>query len=71
MKLTGKVERVDVGMGAFVIVTDDGKRYELTGGDRGMKKPGTRIEVDGDVDPGAVSAAMVGPIFRVKSYKPA
>ena len=69
MKLSGKVERVDVGMGAFVIVTDDGQRYELAGGDRGLKKPGQRIEVEGDVDSGAVSAAMVGPIFRVKSYK--
>jgi hypothetical protein len=69
MKLSGKVEHVDVGTGAFVLVGDDGKRYQLAGGDRGMKKAGQRIEVDGDVDADAVSSAMVGPLLRVKSYR--
>ena len=69
MKLSGKVERVDLGGGAFVLVADNGQRYQLAGGDRGMKQPGVRIEVEGDVDPGAASTAMVGPVLRVKSYR--
>lgn len=69
MKLSGKVERADVGGGAFVLVADDGRRYQLTGGDRGMKQIGARIEVEGEVDAGGVSVAMVGPILRVKSYR--
>ena len=69
MKLSGKVEHVDVGTGAFVLVGDDGKRYQLAGGDRSMRKAGQRIEVDGDVDADAVSSAMVGPVLRVKSYR--
>jgi len=69
VKLSGKVEHVDVGSGAFVLVGDDGQRYQLAGGDRGMKKPGQRIEVDGEVDKDAVTTAMVGPLLRVKSYR--
>ena len=69
MKLSGTVERVDLGAGAFVLVADDGQRYQLAGGDRGMKKPGQRIEVDGDVDANAVTNAMAGPVLRVKSYR--
>jgi hypothetical protein len=34
-----------------------------------MKKPGQRIEVDGDVDANAVTNAMAGPVLRVKSYR--
>jgi len=69
VKLSGKVEKVDLGAGAFVLVADNGQRYELTGGDRGMKKPGQRIEVEGDVDANAMSSAMAGPVLRVKSYR--
>jgi len=69
MKLSGKVERVDLGMGAFVLVTDGGERYELHGGDRGMKKPGQRLEVEGEIDSSAVTSAMAGPVLRVTRYR--
>jgi len=69
VRLSGKVEHVDVGSGAFVLVGDDGQRYQLAGGDRGMKKPGQRIEVEGEVDKEAVTTSMVGPLLRVKSYR--
>jgi hypothetical protein len=69
VKITGTVQREDLAAGAFVLVADNGQKYQLAGGDRGMKKPGARIEVEGDVDVNGVSAAMTGPIFRVKSYR--
>ena len=70
MKLSGTVERVDLGPGVFVLKGDDGKSYQLAGGDRALRKPGQRVEVEGDVDGSAVTAAMVGPVLRVKSFKP-
>jgi hypothetical protein len=69
MKLMGVVERIDLGAGAFVLKADDGKTYQLAGADRSMKKPGIRVEVEGDIDANAVSAAMAGPVLRVKSFK--
>jgi hypothetical protein len=69
MKLTGTIQKHDLGGGGFVLAGDDGKTYSLSGGDRGLKKPGTRVEVEGQVDSSAVGIAMVGPVFRVTSYK--
>ena len=69
MKLTGKVAFRDVETGVWVLEGDDGRTYELAGGDRKIKKDGQRIEVDGAVDRGALSSSMVGPIFSVKKYR--
>lgn len=69
MKLTGTVEHHDIGAGVFVLKSDDGAVYALMGADRAMKKPGLRVEVEGQVDEGAMGVAMVGPVFRVKSFR--
>lgn len=69
MKLKGRIAYRDVETGVWVLEGDDGRTYQLAGGDRKIKKDGQRIEVDGDVDKDALSFAMVGPLLRVKSYK--
>ncbi len=69
MKLTGTIERRDIEGGVFVLRADDGKVYSLRGGDRGLKKPGARVEVDGQLDADSVGIAMVGPVLKVSSYR--
>jgi hypothetical protein len=69
VKLTGAVTFRDVETGVWVLEGDDGKTYELAGGDRSIKKAGKRIEVEGEVDRDALTAGMVGPLFRVTSYR--
>ncbi|MHB8872332.1 MAG: DUF5818 domain-containing protein [Myxococcaceae bacterium] len=69
MKLSGKVAFRDVETGVWVLEGDDGKTYQLAGGDRKIKKNGSRIEVDGEVDSQALTAAMVGPVLTVKKYR--
>jgi cob(I)alamin adenosyltransferase len=69
MKLTGSVAFRDVESGVWVLEGDDGHTYELAGGDRGIKKNGRRVEVEGDVDSQAISIGMVGPILRVTRYR--
>jgi hypothetical protein len=69
MKLTGTIQKRDLEGGVFVLAADDGKVYSLSGGDRGLKKPGARVEVEGQVDSNAVGIAMAGPVFKVTSYK--
>lgn len=68
MKLSGVVQFRDVETGVWVLVGDDGKTYLLDGGDRKIKKDGSRIEADGRVDD-SPNLAMVGPRFVVKTYK--
>ncbi len=68
MKLTGAIAFRDIEFGVWVLQADDGKTYELAGGDRGLKKDGRRVELEGRVEQGSASAAMVGPIFHVERY---
>ncbi|HEX8539462.1 MAG TPA: DUF5818 domain-containing protein [Cystobacter sp.] len=69
MTLTGRVVFRDIETGVWVLEGDDGRTYQLAGGDRKIKKDGQRIEVQGDVDRDALTAAMVGPVFTVTSYR--
>ena len=69
MKLNGKIAFKDVETGVWVIEGDDGKTYQLAGGDRKLLKEGARVEADGEVDNDTLGIAMVGPRFVVKSYK--
>lgn len=55
--------------GIWELHADDGKRYQLSGGDGGLHRDGQRVEVDGKVDKGAMSFGMIGPVLAVKSYK--
>ena len=69
MRVTGEVKFKDLETGVWVLEGDDGKTYLLAGGDRQLKKPGSRVEAEGDVDKDSLNVAMVGPRFVVKSYK--
>jgi hypothetical protein len=69
MRLSGRVVFRDIETGVWVLEGDDGRTYQLAGGDRKIKKDGQRIEVDGEVDRDALTAAMVGPVFTVASYR--
>jgi len=68
MKLTGVVRKEDLGPGIFVLDAS-GTRYVLAGGDKGLRKDGQKVEVEGDVDPDAHSIAVSGPTLRVKSWR--
>jgi hypothetical protein len=68
-KLTGSIAFRDLESGVWVLEGDDGHTYELAGGDRGIKKNGRRVEIEGQVDRNAVSISMVGPILRVARYR--
>lgn len=69
MKLTGTVLFRDIEGGVWVLDGDDGRTYEISGGDRNLRKKGQRIEVEGDVDSAALTFAMVGPVLKVKRYR--
>lgn len=65
----GTVKKNDLEGGFWELHTDDGKRYQLQGGDDTLKKEGARVEIDGKVDKNAMGIGMTGPILAVKSYK--
>jgi hypothetical protein len=68
LKLKGTIVHEDLGPGVFLLEADDGERYMLAGGDEALRKPGARVELDGEVVAGA-GIAVQGAVFKVKSYK--
>lgn len=68
-KIGGRIAFRDIETGVWVLEGDDGKTYQLAGGDRGLKKDGQRVEIEGSVENGGLSLGMTGPILKVKSYK--
>jgi hypothetical protein len=69
MKLTGKIAFRDLEGGVWALEADDGRTYELVGGDPKMLKNGARVQVEGEVRRDAMSLAMIGPVLSVKHYK--
>ena len=54
--------------GFWELSTDNGKRYQLSGGDAGLRKEGLRVAVEGSVDKNAMTIGMTGPVLVVKTY---
>ena len=67
--IEGRLIRVDLGTGAWVVEQADGQRFELHGSVPGALE-GKRVRVRGR--PSALhSAAMAGAPFEVQSIEPA
>lgn len=69
LKLRGRIAYRDVETGVWVLEGDDGRTYQLAGGDRHLKRDGARVEVEGSLQGPQVSLFMVGPILTVSSYR--
>jgi hypothetical protein len=69
VRLRGRVVYRDLEGGVWVLEGEDGQRYQLAGGDRRIKRDGAAIEAEGEVEGEALTAAMVGPLFRVRTYR--
>ena len=65
MKLKGTIRRSDLEGGHWMLHTDSGDQYQLTGSIDGAKD-GMRAEVEGKVDKGAMGIGMTGPHFTVQ-----
>ena len=68
-KLTGTVKRNDLEGGHWVLETEDGERYQLSGQTAGLKD-GMRARVEGKVDKGMMGIGMTGPSFTVEKVTP-
>ena len=65
MKLKGTIRRNDLEGGHWVMETDKGETYQLSGSLDGAKD-GLACEVEGKVDKGAFGIGMTGPQFSVQ-----
>jgi len=65
----GTVKKNDLEGGIWELHADDGERYQLRGGDDGLRKDGQTVVVEGKVDQAGFGIGMTGPILDVASWK--
>ncbi len=68
-KYQGRVIKSGLEGGAWTLICDSGVVYQLSGGDRGLRKDGQQVEVEGRIASGKMGIAMVGDILEVSSYR--
>ncbi len=68
MKYVGKLERVDLEGGVWLLAASDGRRYQLPAPPAGIES-GATVEVDGEPDTDGMSFQMAGPLLRVRSVR--
>ncbi|WP_013324324.1 hypothetical protein [Gloeothece verrucosa] len=67
--LRGKIERKSLGMGAWALVTEEGKTYELKDPPSQLKKDQAKVQVTGNVRDDVMTIAMIGPVLEVTSFE--
>lgn len=66
MTLTGQIKRVDLGMGAWTLITPEGVTYELHQLPDNYKTNGTEVTLSGKIRNDIMGTAMVGEVFQVE-----
>ncbi|PSP17054.1 MAG: hypothetical protein BRC58_07450 [Cyanobacteria bacterium QS_8_64_29] len=68
--VTGRVERRDIGPGAWALVADDGEAYELQDPPAELCRTQTPVRVTGELRPEVMTVAAIGPVLAVRSFSP-
>jgi hypothetical protein len=66
--VTGKIEKKEVGVGAWALVSEDGTTYELKNPPAALCQPQQRVKVTGTRRDDVMSLAMIGEILEVESF---
>lgn len=67
--IKGTVERRDIGVGTWAIVTEEGTTYQIMkGADKKLLQSGQKVEVTGKVREDIMTNAMIGPVLEVNSF---
>jgi DNA-binding protein YbaB len=69
IKVTGKIEYRAIALGAWALVSQEGKTYELQNPPSELQKDGLSVEVEGTVKEGIMTISMIGQVLEVRSFK--
>jgi hypothetical protein len=66
----GVVQRSDMGIGTWVLVTRQGETYEiLRGAPKSLLQPELRVRVKGKIRDDVMTTAMIGPVLEVENFE--
>lgn len=69
INVTGKIERSDLGMGAWALKTASGDTYELLDPPQGLLVPEAKVTVKGQVREDVMTISMIGPVLEIESFE--
>ncbi|HAG80718.1 MAG TPA: hypothetical protein DCL61_06010 [Cyanobacteria bacterium UBA12227] len=69
IKVTGVIERKDIGTGAWALVAESGETYELQNPPSQLQQNNLKVKVKGEVQEDVMTLAMIGPVLDVKSFE--
>ncbi len=68
-RFIGVVERRGFGIGAWALVADTGKVYELKNAPEALQQASMKVEITGQIKKDVMTLAMIGPVLEVESFK--
>jgi hypothetical protein len=69
ISVTGQVRRIELGPGAWALVTDSGQTYELLHPPAELTQASKPVKVTGRVREEVMTLAMIGPVLEVSSFE--
>ncbi len=67
--VTGKIERSEIGVGAWALITEGGETYELLDPPDELLVPQAKVTIVGKVREDIMTIAMIGPVLEIESFK--
>lgn len=70
VKLIGTIRYIDMGMGTWALVTDDGEQYELLQpAPSNLLQKGLKISVTGTIRDDVMTIAAIAPVLAVQEFQ--
>jgi hypothetical protein len=68
-RFCGTVKKNALEGGFWELHADDGKHYQLQGGDNSLRVEGQKVEIEGKIEKNAMGIGMTGPILSVVKWE--
>ncbi|NEP55498.1 MAG: hypothetical protein F6K31_00360 [Symploca sp. SIO2G7] len=69
IKVTGVIQRQDIGMGVWALVAESGETYELRNAPNELQQPQLKVQVEGIIRDDIMTIAMIGPVLEIQSFE--
>ncbi len=69
LTVEGTVQNVQIGLGAWSLVTEQGDTYEIYQPPTQLLQPGLNVKVQGQIRDDVMTVAMIGPVLEVLSFE--
>ncbi|MDJ1171393.1 hypothetical protein PMG71_18335 [Roseofilum sp. BLCC_M154] len=69
MKVTGTIERQEIGVGTWALLSETGEVFELMDAPPEILQPGLKCSVEGTIRDDVMTMAAIGPVLEVNAFE--